>query len=411
MRFMTFSVAGGICALALVPGAPARGLSLDEALARAAHNRFEIAAIHREIKAGEGRILQAAVRPGPELDLETRNALEETSLGMSLVHERGGKRDARIAVARADLEVLGAQTEVRRLEIGHQVRKAYTAVLAAEQSLELTEEAMALSRSFFETVGEKVRAGAVSPIEETRAAVRLHSATAAIERARRDVALARSELALAMGDSEVRSEALEGRIPEETTIPDLAALTAQVSVSPDLKLLEREVLVRRSTLAQERAQATPDVTWRAAATNSRLDEKAWVTVGVSIPLFASGRNRGALAAASADVERAELELAAAERRLAAELQRAYAGLQAFAREAAILRGAVLAGAERAFTTVQEGYRLGKFPYLDVLDASQVLLEARLQHTGALAALAEAHIDIERLLGNTRLPKTSSAPQE
>ena len=30
---------------------------------------------------------------------------------------------------------------------------------------------------------------------------------------------------------------------------------------------------------------------------------------------------------------------------------------------------MLAGAEQAFATVQEGYRLGKFPYLDVLDAA------------------------------------------
>ncbi len=159
-----------------------------------------------------------------ELDLETRNVFEETSVEMSLTHERGGKRDARIASARASLDVLGVQADVRRLEIGHQVRKAYSAVLAAEQSFALTEEYLSLARSFAETVAEKVRAGAASPIEETRAAVRLHSAAAEVERARREVALARAELALSVGDPAVRSEALEGRLPEDTTIPNLATL-------------------------------------------------------------------------------------------------------------------------------------------------------------------------------------------
>ena len=107
------------------------------------------------------------------------------------------------------------------------------------------------------------------------------------------------------------------------------------------------------------------------------------------------------------MDRAELERAAAERRLAAELERAAAGLQAAAREAAILRSNVLAGAEQAFATVQEGYRLGKFPYLDVLDASEVLLAARLQYTGALGALAQARIDVDRLLGKTSVPSTTS----
>jgi len=165
-------------------------------------------------------------------------------------------------------------------------------VLAAEQSLALTEESLSLARAFAGTVAEKVRAGAASPIEETRAAVRLHGAAAEIERARREVALARAELALAVGDPAVRSEALDGQLPEDTTLPDFAALTAQIAASSDLRLLEREILVRRSALAEVRAQSAADITWQAAANYSRLDREAWVTVGASVPLFASRRNRG-----------------------------------------------------------------------------------------------------------------------
>lgn len=407
MRLTTFLIAAGMCAVAVLPSTPAKGLSLEEALARAARSRIEIASISHEVQAGEGRVLQASVKPGPEVDVETRNALEETSVGMSVVHERGGKRDARIASARADLEALSAQAGVRRLEVGRQVRTAYAAVLAAEQTFELTEESRLLARSLAETVAEKVRAGAASPIEGTRAVVRLHSASAEVERARRGVTLARAELALAVGDPGVRSETLEGRLSEDTTLPDPAALAAKTAGSEDLELLEREVLVRRGALAGERALSTPDITWRMGVAYSQIDEDAWVTVGASIPLFASRRNRGALAAATADVERAELELAAAQRRLAAELERALAGVQASAREAAILRSDVLTGAEQAFATVQEGYRLGKFPYLDVLDASEVLLAARLQYTSALAALAQARIDLDRLLGKTGLVSTTA----
>lgn len=406
MRLSTVPAALGSCLLALLPGVPARGLSLDEALARAARSRFEISTIPRQVQAGEGRMLQASIKPGLELDLETRNALEETSVEVSLVHERGGKREARIATARADLEAIEAQAEVRRLDVGRQVRKAYIAVLAAEQSLGLTEEALALARSLSDTVAERVRAGAASPIEETRAAVRLHGAAAEVERARREVAHARAGLALAVGDAGVRAEPLEGRLPEETAAADPAPPTVPASASPDVKLLDREVSVRRSALAEEQARAARDLTWHAAANYNRLDEEAWVTVGVSIPLFASGRNRGVLAAAAADLERTEIERAAAGQRLAAELDQAHAALQSSAREAATLRGDVLAGAERAFSTVQEGYRLGKFPYLDVLDASRVLLEARLQYTAALAELAQARIDVDRLLGKTSVPSTT-----
>ena len=402
MRLLAFVAAGCGCALALLPGAPARALSLEEALVRAGQRRLEIAAIPSETQAGEGNVVQASVGPAAELDLETQSDLGDSKVEIIFVQERGGKRDARVAAARAELEALGARAEVLRLDVGYQVRKAYSAVIAAEQSLRLTEEARALARSLTETVAEKVRAGAASPIEETRAAVRLHGTSAEVERARREVALARADLALAVGDDGVRSQPLEGRLSEDTSLPDAAAPAARLSSSPDLKHLDRQVAVRRSILAAEQAQSSRDISWRAAAHYNSPDEEAWLSFGVTIPLFGSGRNRGALAAAAADVDRAEQERAAAERRRTAEWERAQAGLQASAREAEILRDEVLAGAERAFATVQEGYRLGKFPYLDVLDASQVLLEARLQHTAALAALAQARIDVDRLLGATDL---------
>jgi cobalt-zinc-cadmium efflux system outer membrane protein len=402
MRLSRIAAACGTCALALLPAKTARGLSLEEALGRAAQNRLEITAIPREMAAGEGRIVQASVGPAPELDLETRNVLEESKVELVFVHERGGKRDARVAAARADLAALRSEAQVRRLDTGYQVRTAFSAVLAAEESLGLTEEAHALARSLAETVAEKVRAGAASPIEETRAAVRLHGAAAAVERARREVALARADLALAVGDGAVRSEPLTGRLSEDTTLPDPAAAAARLAASPDLKRLDQEVLVRRSALAAEQAESSRDISWRVGANHSSLDDEAWLTAGLTIPLFGAGRNRGALAAATAAVERAGLERAAAERRRTAEWERAQAALQAAAREAAILKDDVLTGAERAFATVHEGYRLGKFPYLDVLDASQVLLDARLQYTAALAALAQARIDVDRLLGATDL---------
>jgi outer membrane protein, heavy metal efflux system len=407
MRSVQFLFAGGICALALLPATSTLALTLEEALARAGQSRFEIAAIPRELAAREARASQAAVGPAFELDLETQQDLEESTIELSYAYERGGKRDARVAAARANLEALGAEADIRRLDVGHQVRKAYVAVLAAEQSFALAEESLSLARTFADTVAEKVRAGAASPIGGTRAAVRLHSASAEIERARREVALARAELAIAVGDPGVRSETLEGRLSEDTAVPDLTTLTAGVAGSSDLKLLDQEVLVRRSVLAEEQSQTSRDITWRASVSHNRLEDDSWVTVGVTFPLFGSGRYRGILAAATAEVERAELQRTAAERRLAAELARAATGLQAFAREAGILRGDVLAGAERAFTTVQEGYRLGKFPYLDVLDASEVLLSARLQYTVALVELAQARIDIDRLLGKTSLPSTAS----
>jgi len=48
--------------------------------------------------------------------------------------------------------------------------------------------------------------------------------------------------------------------------------------------------------------------------------------------------------------------------------------------------------------VQEGYRYGKFGYLDLLDAQRSLSESKRQYIESLAAYRKAYADVERLTG-------------
>ena len=52
----------------------------------------------------------------------------------------------------------------------------------------------------------------------------------------------------------------------------------------------------------------------------------------------------------------------------------------------------------AFDAASEGYRQGKFGYLDVLDAQRTLFEARGQFIETLTAYHKAVADIEHLIG-------------
>jgi outer membrane protein, heavy metal efflux system len=59
---------------------------------------------------------------------------------------------------------------------------------------------------------------------------------------------------------------------------------------------------------------------------------------------------------------------------------------------------VLPGAQRAFDAASEGYRQGKFGFLEVLDAQRTLFEARGRYLEALAAYHKAVAEVERLIG-------------
>jgi cobalt-zinc-cadmium efflux system outer membrane protein len=59
---------------------------------------------------------------------------------------------------------------------------------------------------------------------------------------------------------------------------------------------------------------------------------------------------------------------------------------------------VLPATHETFQATQEGYRQGKFGFLDVLDAQRTLFETRGQFLEALTAYHQAVADIERLIG-------------
>jgi len=63
-----------------------------------------------------------------------------------------------------------------------------------------------------------------------------------------------------------------------------------------------------------------------------------------------------------------------------------------------LRDELLPGAKSAFDAAAKGYQLGKFGFLDALDAQRTLFQSNQQYVRALAEYHRTIADIERLVG-------------
>ena len=72
-----------------------------------------------------------------------------------------------------------------------------------------------------------------------------------------------------------------------------------------------------------------------------------------------------------------------------------------------MKSAVLPGAQSAFDAATEGFRQGKFGYLEVLDAQRTFFEARGRHIEALSAYHKAVADTERLIGGGLIDPSKS----
>jgi cobalt-zinc-cadmium efflux system outer membrane protein len=75
-----------------------------------------------------------------------------------------------------------------------------------------------------------------------------------------------------------------------------------------------------------------------------------------------------------------------------------------------LQSDVLPGAQTAFEASREGYRYGKFTYLDMLDAQRALIAVKLRYINALTTYHKAGTEVERLIGK-KIPELINAQEK
>jgi len=388
---------------------PRGELSLSQILALALDRNPDLAASASEIRALEGRLLQAGVRPNPALagvvenlggDLVETGGVQST-FSMEQRFELGGDRSARVAVARAGRDLAQWDLESRRRSVSARARLGFIDVLAAQQQLELSEASVRLADEVRSTVAARVEAGKVSPIEETRAEVALASERIERERAALELANARSRLAAVWGGTGARFERVVGDLDSNTEIPSLESLLDRIELNPEVARWATEIAEREAQLQLERARGVHDITVAGGYRRFEAGSNAFVaTVELPIPLF--DRNRGAQIEARERILGAQETQRAARVRIRQVVEETYASLARSESEIRILRERVIPYSESVYAAVSEGYRLGRFGLMEVLESRRILAAVRAQ-------LLRAQSDLQRELANLD-SLTAAAPK-
>lgn len=383
-------------------------LTLRHALALALARGPELAVFPHELRALEARQLQASLRPNPELSLEVENVLgtgavrgftaAETTLQLSRLVELGGKRLARVEAAARQRDVVAADYEVRRVEVLASAAGAFIRTLAAQEEVRLAKERLDLAQRVAATIGELVANGRVSPVEETRARAAAAAARMAHETAQHELAGERARLAAHWGGREARFAEAAGTLDEQTPLPDFDALARRAGDSPELRRWAVELSRRQAELALADARRVPDVRLAGGVRDLSGPDDRGLVFGVSAPLPLFDRNQGAREEARQRALLGAAEQHAAEVRLLAEVRAVHERLRAARFAADTLAKEILPAARQAFEAIAEGYRAGKFGYLDLLEAQRSLFDARQRHLAALASARLALVELERLLG-------------
>lgn len=393
---------------------PTGTISLQDALALALLHSPDLAAFAWETRAREARALQAGRLPNPVLEVlaEDVGATEglrlgtgsqrlvqpQTTIQLSQLIELGGKRTARQRLATLNRDLAAWDYELARIDVLTQTTRNFIDVLAAQELVTLTDQTTELVEQVKQSVAARVVAGVVSPVEQTKAEVALAGVRVDLGRARRLLDASRGRLAGSWGSAEASFQSAVGDLREVAELPPLFELTARLAESPELARWTAEISQRQSALSLERSRRVPDVAVTAGFRQFTGLQGSTMLFGAAIALPIFDLNGRGVQEANLRVAKGYEERRAAQARVSVALAEGYGALSSAHEELTALRTTVLPGAQQAFEAVSEGYRLGKFEYLDVLDAQRTLIGAGGQYLRALSEYHKAAADVERLIG-------------
>jgi cobalt-zinc-cadmium efflux system outer membrane protein len=380
-------------------------LTLTQALERVFEHNPELTASELEIEAASARMSQVGRKPNPEMQAETENLAafggatglfhySENTLQFSHRLELGGKRTLRVRAAEKEVEIASVKLELRKVEITAATSHAFADVLAEQERLVNQQEMSRLARQFHAIVLERVAAGQVSPVEQTRAGVAL--ASAEIEEGKRQQALVASKdrLAALWGGTYREVEGVRGTFAIPARPAAISA--ACIENSPDLQLASAAIQSRDAGLALERASRIPDLTISGGFRRLNPEGTGVLVAGISIPLPLFDKRQSAIAEARIRLDQSQIEKQAVERRLRADLTQALHDHEMALEEVRLLNESALPAAREAVAAVEEGYRLGKFEFLTLLDAQRTYAELQRRFIEAVASGLNATIEIDRI---------------
>jgi outer membrane protein, heavy metal efflux system len=382
---------------------PAGSLTLTQVMALVSERSPVLAADAWSVRAAEERKRYAGSISNPEVTALVEDALgtgdfsgfdrSQATLEVGQVIELGGKRGARRAVAEGEEDVARRDYEHRRVEVAGNATIAFIHVVADQHRVALAKKARELAAAAAEAAERRVQSGATSTVEEQRARILLARSIIDEESAAHELASARRRLAAAWGSAEPRFTEAKADLFSRAPAPAFEELAARIDRNPEMRRLAGERARRTAALDLARARAVPDVrTFAGVRRLEGVDETAFLG-GVSLMLPVFDRNRGAVGEARALRSQIEDETAAVKVELLATLFAEYQELAHVTTALDSLEKDVIPRAEKMLEAIDEGFRLGRFTQLELVDAQRTLVEVRNEH---IDATEEYHVFVARL---------------
>lgn len=416
-----------LAAIAFVPCVYAQGttpavpLTLDDAIARVAQYHHDLRLADAQRPVWEARRDAAGLPPPLTLGVELENALgtgdsrgfdaAEATVTLAGVLERGGKLDARRAVAQANLDSLAPQRETARLDLMAEVARRYLAVTDARQQLRIAETDIEQRRRAVAAARLRLQAGASPESVLMTAQAMLAQAELDRDRAEQMDQSARAALSALWRQRDPGFDVVTGDPMQLPALQDFAVLADELQRTPELAVLAGERRIREAQVQLARTQARPDVSWQVGVRNSRDTRDTSLVAGFSLPLGSVRRAAPEIRAAEAELALNSVERDARALQLYATLAEAHGRYLTSRLEVTRMGRDVLPQLQRAENAAERAWRAGAISYMEWAQLQAMRIDARQRQLEAAIAAQTALIEIQRLTGQSMVAATDTVSTE
>ena len=400
-----FAVAPVLQAQERLPGA---ALTLDGAIER-------VAQTHPDLRLFNGRkdVLQAnydnaSLRPPLMLGGMIENApgtggysgfkQAEVTVTLAGVLERGGKLDARRALAQANIDSLAPQREVTRLDLLADTARRYLAITAAIEQRKIAELDIEQRKRTVDAARRRLEAGASPESVVLTAQAALAEAELDRDRAKQAEQAARQSLAALWNGRDPASGEVSG---DPLSLPVLEAfqqLGTLLDKTPELAVLAGETRVREAQVRLARSESAADLQWQVGGRAFRNGNDIGLVAGLTVPLGAASRAQPGIRAAEAELSLSSVEREALMVRLYSTLASAHGDYATARMEVDRLRTDVIPRLAKAEQAADRAWRAGAISYMEWAMLQDQRVQARKRQLDRAITAQASLIEIQRLIG-------------
>ncbi len=382
------------------------GLSLDQAMLRVLEKNPQLQAAAIGSQAMAAQIRAAQQTPAMRVNLGLENFAGsgnyagsdslETTLSLSKLFELGNKSELRGEVAQQGYQSFNSEQDAKRLDVMARAAKQFIHVVMDQEHLQVATDKLALLERSYAVVDRRVKAGRSHAAERRRMAIAVARARIELEHAEHELLTSKVKLATLWGETQPDFSMARADLFAIQEPASFAQLQQWLERNPQLIRYASEQRLAQARIQLAQAKASTDIELTAGVRHfNAVDDQAFV-LSASIPFGLGSRAQPYIDEQQYHAQQVPFDLQQQRLALYSTLQEIYQELLHSYEATRVFVNEIIPQAQQALREYEQGYAAGRFSFLELSDAQQTLLDARLD---AVTSAANYHLfqtEIDRL---------------